>query len=274
MEKPKLAATVDPLIWVGPDDPAFEYSGLVHYAHVPKEANLARPAPLVVMIHGWGGHEGVMWIFKQTIPPGVAVIAPRAPFALEQAEGFTWFYEQGGQRLEPTPESLERGLEKLQQFLASLPELYPVDPDHLILMGFSQGAAMITALLLTHPQLKAGDGVEPLGGEPAKASTPYARDATVDSITDRTLGVVLLAGAQLNRPQFRPAADSLAGLPVFIAHGSEDAIIPLAMAQQVRDIYLEAGAEVTYREYPTGHKVNSQGMKDLTAWLASHQYQS
>jgi phospholipase/carboxylesterase len=245
MEKPKLAATVDPLIWVGPDDLTFEYSGLIHYAHVPKEANVARPAPLVVMIHGWGGHEGVTWIFKQTIPAGTAVIAPRAPFALEQAEGFTWFYEQDGQRLIPTPESLASGLEKLQLFLTGLPELYPVDPDHLILLGFSQGAAMISALLFTQPQLK-----------------------------NRLLGVVLLAGAQLKEPQLRPAANSLAGLPVFIAHGSEDAIIPLAMAQQVRDIYLEAGAEVTYREYPTGHKINSQGMKDLTAWLASHQYPS
>jgi phospholipase/carboxylesterase len=240
MDKPKLAANVDPLLWVGPDDPAFEYSGLVHYAHVPKEASLARPAPLVVMIHGWGGNEGVMWIFKQVIPPGVAVIAPRALFTLEEAEGFTWFHEQDGQRLEPIQDSLENALEKLQHFLASLPDLYPIDPKQLLLMGFSQGAAMITTLLLTQPQLK-----------------------------NQILGVALLAGAQLNRPQLKPPANLLAGLPVFIAHGSEDAIIPLAMAQQVRDTYLDLGAEVTYREYPTGHKVNSQGMKDLTAWLAT-----
>jgi len=34
--------------------------------------------------------------------------------------------------------------------------------------------------------LTAGDGVEPLGGGPAKASTPYAPDATIGSITERS----------------------------------------------------------------------------------------
>jgi len=31
--------------------------------------------------------------------------------------------------------------------------------------------------------IKAGDGVEPLGGGPAEASTPYALDATLGFIT-------------------------------------------------------------------------------------------
>jgi hypothetical protein len=35
--------------------------------------------------------------------------------------------------------------------------------------------------------LTAGDGVEPLGGGPAEASTPYAPDETIGSITEALL---------------------------------------------------------------------------------------
>jgi phospholipase/carboxylesterase len=240
MNRPKFPATIDPLVWVGPDDPAFVQSGLIHAAHIPKEASPVRPAPVVVMIHGWGGNETVTWVFKQTIPQGVAIVTPRAPFALDNDEGFIWFHNGEGQRLRPIPDTLETGLSKLQQFLGSLADLYPIDPERLIMLGFSQGGAMITTLLLTRPETR-----------------------------QTTLGVVLLAGALLQLPQVRPAPNLLAGLPVFIAHGIEDAIIPLRVAQQARQLYLELGAEVTYGEYPTGHKVNSQGMKDLTAWLAA-----
>jgi len=39
----------------------------------------------------------------------------------------------------------------------------------------------------TRVAIIAGDGVEPLGGRPVKASTPYAPDATVGSITEGTV---------------------------------------------------------------------------------------
>jgi phospholipase/carboxylesterase len=237
VDKPKLSTNVEPLWWVGVEEPAFAYSGLIHYVHIPREASSTQPAPAAVMIHGWGGDETVMWIFKQTLPPGLAIITPRAPFELDEG-GFVWFYEKG-ERSEPDPHSLETTLSKLQQFLGSLPALYPIDPARLVLMGFSQGAAIINALALTHPQAVSG-----------------------------AVGVVLMAGALPHVSEPATTSPVLADLPVFIAHGIEDQIIPLSAAHQVRDRYIELSADVTYKEYPTGHKMNSRGMQDLRAWLA------
>jgi len=236
MITPNLPANIDLLQWAGPDDPAYIASGLVHCSRIPEEASRAQPAPAVVMVHGWGGDESVMWIFKQAIPAGVAIITPRAPFELDQG-GYSWFIKTQNQRRQPAQESVQQAVQTFEQFVEALPRLYPIDPARLVLIGFSQGAALITAYTLTNPE--------------------------------RVSRVAVLAGAMtLNVPEVDLHFALLAGLPVFMAHGLDDDTVPVDEARQTRDTYLAAGADVTYNEYKTGHKVNSQGMRDLKDWLA------
>ena len=64
------------------------------------------------------------------------------------------------------------------------------------------------------------------------------------------------------------ASDWLAGLPVFIAHGTRDETVPLSAAQRTRDIYRRLGAVVIYGEYSVGHKANPQEMTDLKKWVS------
>jgi phospholipase/carboxylesterase len=207
---------------------------LIHRIHLPSEANPARRVAAVVMLHGWRGDENVMWLFKQTIPLQVAIVAPRAPLAVE-AGGYSWFLRNGAE-LQPTPPaSLLDGLAQLDQFLKQLPERYPIDPTRLVLLGFSQGASMGNSLVLSQPK--------------------------------RVMAVASLSGL-LPDIIIANQAPQLAGLPVFIAHGLRDEIVPLAAARQTREIYIRLGAQVTYGEYPTGHKMNVQGMADLKKWLA------
>lgn len=232
MYKPTLPDNIDSLKWVGPDDAAYSDSGLIHCTYMPEEATQANPAPVVVMVHGWGGDESVMWLFKQTLPPGIAAITPRAPLSLN-SKGFIWFEETD---LTPAPDSLEAAVNTLEHFLDSLPRLYPIDPTRLVLIGFSQGAFMCNAFVVSHP--------------------------------DKMLGVASLVGAMPPIPEDVGHSSLLAGVPVFVAHGTRDDTIPVRAAQQTRDAYAELGADVTYGEYPMAHKMNSQAMKDLKAWLA------
>jgi phospholipase/carboxylesterase len=185
------------------------------------------------MVHGWKGDETVMWIFKQAIPPGAAVISPRAPLAASE-RGYGWF-ERDGAELQPEPGSLWAGLDTLHRFLTNLPERYPVDPKRLVLIGFSQGAAMCNTLAITRPGLV--KGVASLAG--------------------------LIPGEVAEK-----AETDLTGLPVFIAHGTRDETVPLAAARQARDLYSRLGAQVTYGEYPAGHKMTVQAIRDLKHWLA------
>jgi phospholipase/carboxylesterase len=232
MDQPKLPTGVQ---WAGPDDEAYVASGLTHAVYLPEAATASQPAPLVVMVHGWAGDESVTWVFRQTSPPEAAIITPRAPLQLPE-KGFAWFRYQDETDFVPDPEMLTEALQRLEQFLSSLPALYPIDPARLILMGFSQGAMMINALALTRPNL--------------------------------IKGVVSLAGGIPQTPELLQSSTPLDGLPVFIAHGTRDETVPLSAALQTRDIYSRLGATVTYREYDAAHKLSSQGVKDLKQWLA------
>lgn len=232
MYKPKLPDNVNELTWVGPDNKICAESGLIHCIRLPEAASKTQPPPLVVMLHGWGGDESAMWIFKQALPKHVAAVAPRAPLPLN-GEGFVWFEET---HLSPASGSLEVALEKMEHFMASLPQLYPVDPTQMVLIGFSQGAFMGNAFTLTHPF--------------------------------DVVGVASLAGAMPDMPAVDTHPDLLAGLPIFVAHGLRDNIVPVSAARQTQAAYQKLGADVTYGEYSAAHKMALQAIKDLKTWLA------
>lgn len=232
--EPKLPANIDALQWVGPDDPVYADMGLIHCAYIPPKANRAQPAPLVVMLHGWSGDESSMWIFKRTIPAGVAIIAPRAPLPLENG-GFVWF-QYAESRFKPEWPLVNVAVTKLEQFLSALARHYPVDPTRMVLMGFSQGAMMCSAFVFSHPF--------------------------------EVIGVASLAGAVLPLRDVEPQDNLLAGLPVFVAHGVRDDVIPVEYAQQSRDVYTGFGADVTYGEYPSAHKMHTSAFKDLKQWFS------
>ena len=205
---------------------------LVHRTQIPPEASSSRLVPAVVMVHGWKGDETVMWIFKQTVPPGVAIITPRAPLAVTDG-GYGWF-QRGDSELQPQPDSLWAGYEHLHRFLTQLPQQYPVDPARMVLVGFSQGAAICNTLVLTKPT--------------------------------QVIGVASLAGL-IPEIATESSPSDLEGLSVFIAHGTKDETVPIAAARQAREVYTRLGAQVTYGEYPTGHKLTAQAMADLKSWL-------
>ncbi len=231
--EPRLPMNAGPVQWAGPEDTQCIKSGLIHCIRLPREA-AAGPVPALVMLHGWRGDETSMWIFKSVIPGGVAAVTPRAPLELADGE-FAWF-RHGVSRSRPEPELLEEGLAYLVRFLESLPQLYPIDAGRLLLAGFSQGGAVGNGLAVTRP--------------------------------GKITGMASLASMMPGLPDEQAQAGGVAGLPVFIAHGTRDPIIPLEAARRTRDTYTRLGADVTYGEYNTGHKMTVQGIKDLKAWVA------
>lgn len=193
------------------------------------------PHPTVVMIHGRAGNEDVMWIFARSLPKEWLLVAPRAiktdPDPGE-GRGYSWHPPQP-EEWPPLP-LFDEAITTLHHFIQDLPSLYQADPDHIYLMGFSQGAALAYATALRHPSLVKGiAGL--VGFVPTETDTAIA-----------------------NRP--------LQDLPIFMAAGRTDERIPLAISQQCAEVLRAAGANLEYHEYDTGHKLNAQGMRDLTAW--------
>lgn len=202
---------------------------LPHRLRLPGGA--ANHAPAVVMVHGLYGDENSMWAFERTLPRGAVIVSPRAP--LEAGSGYSWFAEDRSSR---GGSSFDDGLEALREFVARLPEAYGVDGSRVVLVGFSQGAAMGYALALSQPAM--------------------------------VRGLAALAGFVPAPARQGITPGRLSGKPVFIAHGAEDPTLSIEEARQAREAMALAGAEITYGEYEVGHKLNMPGMRDLTAWLA------
>jgi phospholipase/carboxylesterase len=200
---------------------------LIHRVRVPDGAGAER-RPAVVMVHGWLGNEKVMSVFERLLPPQVVMVSPRAPVEVG-TESYGWF------RGLTDDAGFAAGLADLRAFVEALPEAYPVDPAQVVLMGFSQGAAMSLGLVLSRPQL--------------------------------VKGVAVLAGFVPQQAARWATPGRLSGKPIFIAHGRTDATVSVEQARAAQTLLTQAGATVSYHEYDVGHKLNSAGMQALKAWL-------
>ena len=56
-------------------------------------------------------------------------------------------------------------------------------------------------------------------------------------------------------------------VPIFMAHGSQDPMIPLDRARASRDALAALGYAVEWREYPMQHSVCLEEIADIAAWL-------
>jgi phospholipase/carboxylesterase len=105
-----------------------------------------------------------------------------------------------------------------------------------VLMGFSQGCAMTLLTGLRAPQRLAGlvglSGYLPLADRTALERSAANRD-----------------------------------VPLFLAHGRFDPIVPLARGQASRDALLALGYPVQWHEYPMEHAVCPEEIEDLNGWL-------
>jgi phospholipase/carboxylesterase len=107
--------------------------------YVPKSIDPAKPAPLVIALHGAGGHAPQMLDpFVETADPkGYLVLAP-------ESRGRTWDVILGGYGAD---------IAFLDQALAQTFERHAVDPDRIAVAGFSDGASYALSIGLINGTL-------------------------------------------------------------------------------------------------------------------------
>jgi phospholipase/carboxylesterase len=185
-------------------------------------------APLVVLLHGRGADEAGIIGLADHLPAGAAYAAVRAPIG--EGGGYAWFANRGIGR--PVAESLRATMEWFRAWLDDVaPEGRPV-----VLVGFSGGAAFAGGLLLDQPARYAGAAI-------LYGTLPF--DA----------GVPVTPGR-------------LAGVPVFVAQGDHDAVIPRELLDRTWD-YLrdDSGAATVARRDPVGHGIAAAVLPELAGWL-------
>lgn len=195
------------------------------------EHSAADRHPAMILLHGRGSDEEDLLGIAPMLDQRFLVISVRAPYQFPNG-GFTWYdLEQGGP---PDLSMFNESYRKLSVFLDDVIAGYPIDPSRVILFGFSMGTVMSFALGLTRPEkIRA-----------VAANSGYLPE--VPSLTYRW--------QELARTEF------------FITHGTEDPIIPIALARRARELLATSNASVTYKEYPMPHTLGDRALADVLAW--------
>ena len=203
----------------------------------PRQAGPGK-APVLVMLHGIGSHEGDLLQLAPYLDPRLAVISLRAPLPWG-AGGFAWFeMAWTPEGLVGDPEQARRSRELLSHFLdQGIPSL-GLDPAQVYLLGFSQGAIMSLYLALTQPEKLAG----------------------VVAMSGRLSPEILAEAVEPARLQH---------LSILVVHGTADAVLPVAFGRQIRDYFASLPLSFTYREYAMGHEVSPESLRDIQGWLQS-----
>ena len=111
-----------------------------------------------------------------------------------------------------------------------------IPTNRIVLAGFSQGGAMALFAGVRTPQPLAG--IMCLSGYLLLEDTLSA-EANVDG----------------------------RGVPIFQAHGTDDPVVPHLLGKGSRDLLAESGYTVEWHEYPMGHSVCTEEVRDIGAWL-------
>jgi phospholipase/carboxylesterase len=111
-----------------------------------------------------------------------------------------------------------------------------VPARRIVLMGFSQGCAMALMTGLRHP--------------------------------DRLAGLVALSGyLPLAETTAREASAANRDLPIFMAHGDADGVVPVSRAEASRDALVELGYPVQWQTYAMQHSVLPEEIGHIAAFL-------
>lgn len=187
--------------------------------------------PVILMLHGWTGDENSMWLFASRLPASAYIIAPRGIYAAPMG-GYGWEVKSKAGRASLSDFNL--AVERLEDLLTG--KNFPqADLQRLHIIGFSQGAAMAFSYSLLHPE-----GVR-----------------TITSLSG------FMPGGVESLIQDQP----FNGIPVFLAHGTRDEMVPIQQAWIAAGLLERAGASVWACEDDIGHKLSASCFKGLEAFI-------
>ncbi len=189
------------------------------------------PEGALVLFHGRGADERDLYPLLDALDPERRLlgITPRGPLALPPG-GAHW-YRLGGIPT-PDPSTFFPSFEAAGALLDGL----PVPIERVVIGGFSQGAVMSWALGL-------GSGPAAAGGD-HRALRLHAR------------------GRGLRARSRRPRR-----LPVAVAHGSLDPVIPVEFGRAAAERVRAAGADLLWRETPVPHTIDPRVLPELQAFV-------
>jgi phospholipase/carboxylesterase len=202
----------------------------------------------VIWLHGLGadGHDFEAIVPELALPArlGLRFVFPHAPVRPVTLNGGmrmrAWYDIISLDRSGPQDEEGIRASSAMLSDLIERERSRGIENDRVVIAGFSQGGAIALHTALRHTKKLAG---------------------LMALSTWLPLGNAFAAEVANNQQaQTRE-------LPVFMAHGTFDPMLPVAMGQQSRAALEAAGYRVEWHEYPMAHAVCAEEIAHIRDWL-------
>jgi phospholipase/carboxylesterase len=210
-------------------------STLYHRILPPRKPN-ASSNPAVILLHGRGADEEDLLGLAPSLDEHLLILSARAPYPFPFGGGYTW-YDIGAIGT-PDPTMFKSSYDKLSTFIDHCLAEYPIDGKRLYLLGFSMGTIMSYAISLSRPHL--------------------------------FRGVVANSGYILEGTQLSYCWTQLGSTEFFVAHGTQDPVIPVQLARRARELLAANNVLFEYKEYPMAHEISEQSLRDASGWLSNH----
>jgi len=207
----------------------------------------ARPVFSVIWLHGLGadGHD-----FAPIVPelvrrdwPALRFVFPHAPvmpISINNGHAMRAWYDIVSldfSKVREDAAGVRRSIAEVEALVARERDR-GVPANRVILAGFSQGGAVTLAAGLRREQALLGLAV-------LSAYLPLAAETPAEA-TPKGLAT-----------------------PLFMAHGTQDPVVPLAAGQRSADALRALGMDANLRRYPMPHSVCAEEIRDLGDWMTA-----
>ena len=205
----------------------------------------AEPRATVIWMHGLGadGWDFVPIVRELPLPESLTLRfifphAPQRPVTINNGFVMRAWYDISQSDIARVPD--EKGIRDSQAAVEALIEREKargIDPSAIVLAGFSQGGAIA---LQTGLRLK-----------------------------DRLAGIAALSTyLPLEDSLDREASNANKATPIFMAHGTDDPVIPMKLAEISQQALRMRGYNVEWHSYAMPHSVHPDEVQDLAEFLA------
>ncbi len=182
----------------------------------------------LLLLHGTGGNEHDLIPLGRELDPTAALLSPRGK-VLEN--GMPRFFRRVAEGVFDL-DDLKKRTHELADFVVGASRHYKLAANHIVAVGYSNGANIATSMLLLRPEILHA-------GILFRAMVPFVPD----NLTD------------------------LSSARVWIGAGNEDPIVPTSEAHRLVELLRSAGADVTLHLLNADHGLTNGEIEIARDWL-------
>jgi len=182
----------------------------------------------LLLLHGTGGNERDLIPLGRELDPDASLLSPRGKILENGMPRFFRRLAEGVFDLE----DLKTRTNELADFVAAAVRHYKLAAEHIVAVGYSNGANIAASMLFLRPEIM---------------HTAILFRAMVPLVPDKL--------------------PELSSVHVWIGAGDQDPIIPASETQRLVELLRRAGAEVTIRFAEAAHGLTNDDVEAAHHWL-------